>query len=346
MQVSTSITSLALNRVADETTRLEAAGFKEVTTHETARDPFLPHAIAATATRKLALRTSIATDSSFGALAAAKVAWDLQQVSGGRFTLGLCGQIHTKNKDLLDSIDRLRVAFYRWGTDGKRKRFLGIGDTEPLFMSPNLTPASELTSYGQRPAIQITNCIGHMAGVAAGIDVCDGAQLHPFCTAMYLREFILPMIESNLAKRGLRRSDFTVSGGGFIATGATDEAVQRAFDQVRKRIAFYGSIHNHWGVLQRHGLGDLGEKLREMRVRGERDAMTDEINDDVVHLFCASGRHDEIAVAIAERFGGLTDMIELDADVPAELVTDIQQAVGPSNTQQVGERRRPNPTTR
>ena len=83
-------------------------------------------------------------------------------------------------------------------------------------------------------------------------------------------------------------------------------------------------------MFEAHGLGDLGRKLNEMSKRGDWDAMTDEVNDDVVHLFCASGRHDEIAVAIAERFGGLTDMITLDADVPAELVTDIQQAVGSS----------------
>ena len=53
------------------------------------------------------------------------------------------------------------------------------------------------------------------------------------------------------------------------------------------------------------------------------------MSDDVVHLFAAVGRHDQIAKAIEVRFGGLVDSISASAnsakpaDLPPELIQDI-----------------------
>jgi hypothetical protein len=53
------------------------------------------------------------------------------------------------------------------------------------------------------------------------------------------------------------------------------------------------------------------------------------VSDDVVHLFAAVGRHDQIAKAIEGRFGGLVDSISASAnsaqpaDLPPGLIQDI-----------------------
>ena len=39
----------------------------------------------------------------------------------------------------------------------------------------------------------------------------------------------------------LPRENFEVFGGGFIATGPDEETVQKIFEYVRYRVAFYGS---------------------------------------------------------------------------------------------------------
>ena len=52
--------------------------------------------------------------------------------------------------------------------------------------------------------------------------------------------------------------------------------------------------------------------------------MTAAISDDVAEMFCARGRHDEVAPAISEHFGGLVDSIAVDANVPAETISAIQ----------------------
>jgi hypothetical protein len=59
--------------------------------------------------------------------------------------------------------------------------------------------------------------------------------------------------------------------------------------------------------------------------------MADLVEDDVVHLFAAVGRHDQLAAAIAARFGGISDTIqasanpEAPADLPPDLVQDLKR---------------------
>jgi predicted porin len=82
-------------------------------------------------------------------------------------------------------------------------------------------------------------------------------------------------------------------------------------------------------VFEEHGIGDLGRKLNAMTKAGEWNKIADEVSDDVVHLFAAVGRHDQIAKAIEERFGGLVDSVSASAsaskpsDLPPGLIQDI-----------------------
>jgi hypothetical protein len=88
-------------------------------------------------------------------------------------------------------------------------------------------------------------------------------------------------------------------------------------------------------VFELHGLTDLGGTLHRLSKAGKWDEMAREIPDDVVHLFAAVGHHDEIAKAIEDRFGGLSDSVDAIAapdaepDLPPGLVQDIQKIGSP-----------------
>jgi hypothetical protein len=167
-----------------------------------------------------------------------------------------------------------------------------------------------------------------MLKVAA--EECDGVKLHPFATRRYLETAVEPAIAAGLAKAGRTRAQYEVSGGGFVATGADDGAVQRVFEWVRQRVAFYGSTQAYWPVLAAHGLEELGLELNAMTRRGQWTEMAAAIPDDIVHLFAAVGRHDQIVPVIAARFGGLVDSLQasvnaaMPADLPPDLIQDIQ----------------------
>ena len=62
-------------------------------------------------------------------------------------------------------------------------------------------------------------------------------------------------------------------------------------------------------MLEQHDLGELGEKLNHLSRNDGWGQMAGCIDDDVVRLFAAVGRHDEIAGAIAEHFDGLVDEV-------------------------------------
>ena len=118
----------------------------------------------------------------------------------------------------------------------------------------------------------------------------DGVRLHPFCTRRYLEDTVIPTLENALASVGRQRKRFEISGGGFIATGADDEAVAKMFEWVRIRIGFYGSTRAYWPVLEAHDLEELGLKLNQMSRNNQWDQMAQEVTDDIVHLFAAVGR--------------------------------------------------------
>ena len=119
MRLVTSITHLDLNEVGAAAKRVEAAGIDGVSTQENKHDPYLPLAIAATNTRRLGLRTSIAIAFSRSPMPVANIAWDLQTASQGRFTLGLeSREIHerlsvSQTGMLGDSFDHDRPACSR-----------------------------------------------------------------------------------------------------------------------------------------------------------------------------------------------------------------------------------------
>jgi len=71
----------------------ESLGFAGLWTSETKHDSFLPLAVAANSTRALDLGTSIAIAFSRSPMTTAQISWDLQDLSGGRFILGLGTQV-------------------------------------------------------------------------------------------------------------------------------------------------------------------------------------------------------------------------------------------------------------
>jgi len=327
MRVITSITGHDLNQVGDVAKNLEQQGYFGASSQENRFDPFLPHAIAATTTSTLQLRTSIAIAFSRSPMAIANVAWDLQAASKGRFTLGLGSQVKGHNvrrfsvpwsapaPRLREYVEALRAIFNCWET-GEKLDYQGKHYQFSL-MTPNFTPPALACAP---PAIQIA-AVGPAMMKVAG-EICDGVQLHPFCTRKYLDNVVVPRIEQALTGGGRQREQFEISGGGFVATGKDDAAVQKVFEWVRTRIGFYGSTPSYWPVFAIHGLEELGHKLNDMSKKGQWDDMSAEISDDVVRLFSAVGRHDEIGAAIAQRFGGVADVISCDG-LPPGLIQDL-----------------------
>jgi len=162
-------------------------------------------------------------------------------------------------------------------------------------------------------------------------EVCDGVRLHPLCSRRYLEQVALPRLAEGMQRSGRSRAHFDVFGGGFVVTGPDDKTVAEGMEQVRRRVAFYGSTRSYLPILSLHGLDDLGLKLHALSLAGRWNEMSAEVSDEVVNIFAAAGTYSEIARAIELRFGGLADAIELNfrAGTPPglqrELLADIRR---------------------
>jgi len=265
-------------------------------------------------------------------MACANVGWDLAAGTNGRFTLGLGSQVRAHNEKrfsvawsppaprMREYVQALRAIWSAWKAggrlayEGKHYRF--------TLMTPHFTPEP---FDGALPRIGLAAVGPAMLKVAA--EEADSVKLHGFCTRKYLAENIMPILEAGLANPGRAREKFEITGGGFIVTGKDDAEVARLFDWVRYRVGFYGSTPAYWPVLEVHGLGDLGRKLNAMTKAGKWNDLAGEVSDDVVHLFAAVGRHDQIVKAVEARFGGLVDSISAAANAaqPSDLPPDLLQ---------------------
>jgi len=85
--------STDLSKAAAEARELEELGFTGVLTAETAHDPFFPLLLAAQATERVELATSIAVAFARSPMTLANIGHDLNAASHGRFILGLGSQI-------------------------------------------------------------------------------------------------------------------------------------------------------------------------------------------------------------------------------------------------------------
>ena len=328
MKTQVSITGTPYGEIGAQMSALETSGFSAVTTQENRFNPFLPLSVAAVQSSKIEMRTSVAIAFARSPMASANLGWDLNLASQGRFTLGLGSQVKGHNvrrfsvpwtppaPRMREYVQAVRAIWDCW-QNGTTLDYQG-DHYQFTLMTPNFTPPPQ--THGL-PRIQIAAVGPVMMKVAA--EECDGAMLHGFCTRKYLADVIVPKFAKALEGAGKNRADFEMSGGGFVATGETDEEVSKTFEWIRQRVGFYGSTPSYWPVFEVHGLEDLGLKLNDMSKKGQWDAMTGEVSDEVVRMFAAVGRFDEIKAALADRFGGLVDMVGMPEDTPPDLLQEI-----------------------
>src|SRR6516225_6283301 len=336
MRVFTALPGRDWREAAPFATAAETAGFDALMTVELGHDPFTPLALAALATARIELTTSVAIAFPRSPTVLASQAWDLNANSNGRFVLGLGTQVKGHNERrfgipwgppaprLHDYVGALRAVWRCWEA-GERLDYQG-GHYRLSLMTPDFSPHPT----GLAPPPVTIAAVGRAMLRVAG-EVGDGVRLHPLCSRRYLEEVALPRLTDGMRRSGRSRAHFDVFGGGFVVTGLDAESVASGFEQARRRFAFYGSTRSYLPILSLHGLDELGLKLHTMSLAGRWDKMAAEVPDEGVHIFAACGTYDDIARAINHRFGGLADSIEINfsegtpAGLQRELLADIRR---------------------
>jgi len=244
----------------------------------------------------------------------AYLARDLQELSKGRFRLGLGTQVkghimrrfstewEAPGPRLREYVQSLKAIWHSWQT-GEKLEYHGESYNFSL-MTPFFDPGP--SEYPEpevfTAAVNAYNC--QVAG-----EVSDGLMLHSLTSPEYVRQIVRPGLEKGALKAGRDSSALKVTGGGFITTGPDRSSIRAMQADVRKRIAFYASTRSYFPVLEAHGFLETGQQLHEMSLKGEWAQMGELVSDEMLDAFSVSGEYDEIADKFVERYGGLLDEV-------------------------------------
>jgi probable F420-dependent oxidoreductase len=316
MKLDVGIVDYDLRAVPRYARKAEAIGYDCLWTSETQHDPFLPLAVAATATSTIELGTSIAVAFPRSPMVIAYTAWDIQKASAGRFILGLGSQVKAHNQrrfsvkfespgpKLREVVLALRAIWECWqqGTPLQFKGEFYQFDLMTPFFNPGPIAHPKIPVF----IAGVNRYMCRMAG-----EVCDGLHVHPLHTPKYLRDFVHPAVEEGLRLSGRSRQDFSYATASFVVVGDTERERALNAEAVKQQIAFYASTRTYEPVLATHGWEGIQPELHQKSLEGDWKGMTRLITDEMLDTIAVSGTYESIGAKLRERYAGLLDRVTL-----------------------------------
>jgi len=316
MHVSMTVPTEDLRQARTIYRELEDLGYDRAFSFEAKHDPFIPLAVAAEHTGRIALGTAIAIAFARTPMTIANVAWDLQTVTGGRFVLGLGSQIrpHIEQRFSMpwgnpvarmeELVRGVRAIWSSWET-GERLSFEGDYYTHTR-MIPAFSPGPN--PYGTPPIF--TAGFGPQMTEVAG-RVADGFLVHPVNSRRSLQELTLPALQRGAVQSGRSLDDLEVVCVTIIVTGRTEEELARSREAVREQLAFYGTTPAYLPVFELHGYCDLHPELQALARQDRWKEMAALVDDDLIETIAVVGEPDEVATKVRARLDGISGSVSL-----------------------------------
>lgn len=311
MKLDASLPPVGLKAIPSIARAAEKMGFAGLWSTETTHDPFLAGAMIAEHTQRLEFGTGVAIAFARSPGNLAYLSWDLAQASGGRFILGLGTQVraHIERRfgmpwpdsavgRLREQIGAIRALWKTWQT-GAALNYRT--ETYKLtLMSPFFNPGPV-----EHPEIPI-----YIAGVNTGLarlagEAGNGFLVHPFHTAQYLSEVLLPALEAGAGLAGRGRNDLSVAATVFVATSPGE------VEFARQQISFYASTPSYRPVMALHGWEHTAEELSGLAARGRWGEMPVQISDEMLETMAVVCEPEGLAAAMQARYAGLIDRLAL-----------------------------------
>src|SRR5438067_10876297 len=256
-------------RVGADARLAEELGYDGIVTEEAKQDPYIVMALAAQARGRVGLATAVAVAFPRSPAITALSAWNLQQLSRGRFTLGLGSQVkgHIERRFgmvwsapgpwLRDYVGALRAIWASWQHGTKldyRSEHYTLNLMVPLFAPAPL----------DRPEIKIELAAvnPYMCQVAG--EVADGIRAHPVATPRYLREVMWPAAKKGMAKGARGDADFAMCVMPLVATAPDRAGLAERIRDVRARVAFYASTPTYLAAFESDGHAETAKQLQAL----------------------------------------------------------------------------------
>ena len=284
----------------------EKKGFETLWTSELHRTPFVPLTALATKTSRIKLGSGVALAFLRSPLTLALTALDLNEISNGRFILGLGSGVKNLNeywhdvrfgkpvKHIEDVINICRMVIKESHInpikyDGEEKRISLVGFDRPFVPKETSIPI-------------YMGSVGPLMTKKCG-EIANGWISHELCSPQYLESNIIPKLEEGCSGSSLPK---------IVVSGLTvvDEDEKKAKRIAAGTVAFYASVKTYDEFFTNHGFGTEAAKIRQLFKNSDIKGMIDSVPDEMVDVFAIAGNRDFVSESI-KRYGDIVDEIKL-----------------------------------
>lgn len=311
----------------------ERDGFDYLTCGELAHDSILTMTVAGMATHKIEVQTSVTIAFPRSPMVLAMEAWDLQQMTRGRFSIGLGSQVKGHNERrfggtwsapaprMREYIQMMKAIWDSW-QNGSKAEFLGKSYRYTL-MTPNFNPGPIEFPQPKIGLAMVGDGMARVAGEVADIIMPHGGIM----SDKYMREVLLPNVQKGMKRAGRTWRDVEIVASGYAVFGENDSEIEQGLDRLRQPLSFYGSTRTYHDVLRVHGLEELGNKLHALSLTNNKwQEMREAITLDDIRKMVQTAKYDELPQFVAQNREYASRMaFSMPMDTPAhrERATDI-----------------------
>ena len=303
----------SLAEVVEVSRQAEAAGAEVVWAPEMHRSATITAAAMAAGTSSIGVGTAIALAFTRSPMITALEALDLDEMSNGRFILGLGTGVQRVNEDWYNAQWGKPVAHLR-ETVGIIREFVAQCHTgEPFDIDGEFEhmriKGYQRTYHRERPEIPI-----YLAGVGpvmlklAG-EIAEGWISHELCSPAFVSGQVIPNIAEGLERGHRARSDIELVVSACAAVDSDREKARRLAAGV---VGFYATVRTYADFFSFHGFAEQQDAIVQQFRAGGATAqkLGDLVPDDMISAFTISGNPDDIAEALTA-YEGIVDAVKL-----------------------------------
>jgi probable F420-dependent oxidoreductase len=309
-RISVAAIGTSIAELEAETLRAEAAGVECAWAPELFRSADSQAAYLAAKTERIGVATGIVWAFTRSPFIHAVTALDIDEMSGGRFRLGMGAGVKRLN-ETWHNVEYGRPAPHlREAIEATRLIMLQAGAGEPIRYEGEYYDIDIRGWVRPHPPARDTPPPIYTAAVQAGMarmagDVADGLIGHPIQSLRWIDEVVVPAFEEGLRRSGRERPSFD-----YLPTVccAIDDDEGRAIEMARRTISFYATVKTYAPLWELHDFGAEAIAAGEAFRRGDLAGVPAAISDEMVEAYCAAGPLDKVRArveATAERADGL-----------------------------------------
>jgi len=281
--------------------RAEAAGFESAWAPEFHNHSgVLALAGAALETDRIELGTGIAWAFGRSPLLTAVTALDLDEMSGGRFVLGLGTGTRRMRTHWLGAPDERPATRLRETIEAVREVWkssqAGAVRYDGELVQLDVRPYGRAGQVRDEIPVYVAAVNEGMTRIAGA--VADGVVAHPMATPRYIDEAMRPAIDQGAQHAD--RAGSAVAVADWVIVAVSDDAEQ-AREDAKRQIAFHATVRTYDRILELHGFDAVAAQIRELWRSFDLAGMTALVTDEMLDEMAVAGTAADCRTALQKR---------------------------------------------